>query len=235
MKQIVIGIGLAIFLIGFVVFGRKLYIPLFNKIKGRETVQSIINNIEKDVKIRLQSNLNDARFQYPPANITLIAYKEQKVLEVYGQDTLGPRLIKSYPFTAYSGQLGPKLQKGDKQIPEGIYKIEYLNPNSTYYLSLKINFPNSFDLEKSSLPDKSQIGNDIFIHGKALTVGCIPIGDEAIEEVFWLVHHAYQNEVKVIISPRNFTLIAEYPSIENINWENELYDNIKAEIDALKM
>ncbi len=78
------------------------------------------------------------------------------------------------------------------------------------------------------------MGGDIFIHGKSTTIGCIPIGDEAIEEVFLLTKKAMNNEVKVIISPRDFRTNSSYPEIEEKDWENELYQLIEEELKTLK-
>jgi murein L,D-transpeptidase YafK len=168
-----------------------------------------------------------------PKEIILAAFKEERILQAYCKDYNGIKLIKEYPFTAFSGELGPKLKEGDKQIPEGIYEVEYLNPNSSYYLSIKVSYPNEFDKSKTELTNISDMGGDIFIHGKSATIGCIPIGDEAIEEVFLLTQKAINNKVKVIISPRDFRMNPEYPQIEGIDWENELYEKIYNEIKTL--
>ena len=77
------------------------------------------------------------------------------------------------------------------------------------------------------------MGKDIFIHGKASTIGCIPIGDEAIEEVFVLANYAISKGIKVIISPRDFRKDDDIPEIENIDWEEELYTLIKDELNTL--
>ena len=77
------------------------------------------------------------------------------------------------------------------------------------------------------------MGGDIFIHGKSATIGCIPIGDEAIEEVFVLAQKAINKKVKVVISPRDFRTNPEYPNIAGIEWENELYELIEKEIKTL--
>ena len=77
------------------------------------------------------------------------------------------------------------------------------------------------------------MGGDIFIHGKAVTIGCIPIGDEAIEEVFLLTKKAMNNDIKVIISPRDFRVNPNFPEIEGIDWENQLYEIIKNELKTL--
>lgn len=209
--------------------------PLLYKIKGKETTESILNKIENKVWKRLERNMGIAGFKMDfPNEIILAAFKEERMLEVYTKDYTGIKLLKAYPFTAFSGVMGPKLKDGDRQIPEGIYRVEYLNPSSSYYLSIKINYPNEFDQAKTQFSSIDEMGNDIFIHGKAASIGCIAIGDEAIEEVFVLTQKAMKYEVKVIISPRDFRKNEVFPLIENIEWENELYMLIKEELDKLK-
>ncbi|MGY3795148.1 L,D-transpeptidase family protein [Aquimarina sp. 433] len=233
-RKLVLIVGLIVIIIVFLKFGRSIYIPLLNKVKGKETVKSRIERIEKDVWNRLEKNLEIAGYKMDyPQEIILVAFKEERTLQVYSKDYSGIKLIKEYPFTAFSGQLGPKLKEGDKQIPEGIYKVEYLNPNSAYYLSVKVSYPNEFDKSKTEFTNISEMGGDIFIHGKSATIGCIPIGDQAIEEVFLLTQKAINNDIKVIISPRDFRINSEYPKIEEINWENELYEMIHNELKTL--
>jgi len=208
--------------------------PIVNKVKGKETVNSRIENIQENVWNRIEKNLNLAGYKMDyPREIILVAFKEERTLQVYAKDYDGIKLIKEYPFTAYSGKLGPKLREGDRQIPEGIYKVEYLNPNSSYYLSIKVDYPNAFDKSKTELTNQADMGGDIFIHGKSATIGCIPIGDEAIEEVFLLTQKAINNNVKVIISPRDFRVNSSYPKIEGMDWENELYEIINNELKTL--
>jgi len=208
--------------------------PILYKMKGKETVESRILKIEKGAWNRLEQSMKVAGFSEDyPKEIMLVAFKEERILQMYGFKDEVVKLIKEYPFTAFSGEFGPKIKEGDKQIPEGIYKVEYLNANSSYYLSIKVNFPNSFDQLKTSFEDVRDMGGDIFIHGKAATIGCIPIGDEAIEEVFLVTQKAFNKEVKVIISPRDFRVNPLYPKIEGIDWENELYDLISEELRIL--
>ena len=226
-------LNLILITIGFLKFGRSIYVPAINKIKGKETVESILDKIQNDALDRLRLNFDKAAFKDFPQEIIIVAFKEEKKLQVYANHNAAIKFIKEYPFTAYSGELGPKLKEGDRQIPEGIYKVEYLNPNSSYYLSIKVNYPNEFDKSKSQLANVKDMGGDIFIHGKSATIGCIPIGDEAIEEVFLMTQKAINNGVKVIISPRDFRENTDYPKIKSIDWENELYDKIKIELNTL--
>lgn len=168
-----------------------------------------------------------------PNEILIAAFKEEQLLQIFVYKDAEYKFFKEYPFTAFSGQLGPKLKEGDRQIPEGIYNVEYLNPNSSYYLSIKVDYPNDFDKSKTKLSSISKMGGDIFIHGKSATIGCIPLGDEAIEEVFLLTQKAFNKGVKVVISPRDFRVSEEYPEIPSVEWEAELYDLIKAELKQL--
>ncbi|OGX85015.1 hypothetical protein BEN48_15240 [Hymenobacter glacialis] len=91
-------------------------------------------------------------------------------------------LLDRYPLAATSGRLGPKRRAGDRQVPEGFYEIDRFNPHSEYLLSLGLNYPNAAD---RSLGEPNP-GGDIFIHGGAVTVGCLPITDAGIEEVYLL-------------------------------------------------
>ena len=233
-RKLILILGIIVIIIVFLYYGRSIYMPFASKIKGKETVETRIEEIEDKVWNRLENNLNLAGYKMDyPKEIILVAFKEEQILQVYSKDYNGIRIIKEYPFTAYSGKLGPKLKEGDRQIPEGIYKVEYLNPNSSYYLSIKVSYPNDFDKSKTELTNIAELGGDIFIHGKAVTIGCIPIGDEAIEEVFVLTQKAITNNIKVIISPRDFRTNPSYPEIDEINWENELYHKIEDELKTL--
>jgi murein L,D-transpeptidase YafK len=91
------------------------------------------------------------------------------------------RLISKYPILAISGGPGPKRREGDKQVPEGFYEIDRFNPKSLFHLSLGLNYPNASD---RVLSDSEHPGSDIFIHGSNVSIGCAPLGDEAIEEVY---------------------------------------------------
>ncbi|MAC95405.1 MAG: hypothetical protein CMC96_07875 [Flavobacteriales bacterium] len=233
-RKLILILGIIVIIIVFLYYGRSIYMPFVSKIKGKETVETRIEQIEEKVWNRLQNNLSLAGYKMDyPKEIILVAFKEEQILQVYAKDYNGIRIIKEYPFTAYSGKLGPKLKEGDRQIPEGIYNVEYLNPNSSYYLSIKVSYPNDFDKSKTELTNITELGGDIFIHGKAVTIGCIPIGDEAIEEVFVLTQKAITNNIKVIISPRDFRTNPSYPEIDEINWENELYNKIEDELKTL--
>ncbi|MEM7162219.1 MAG: L,D-transpeptidase family protein [Bacteroidota bacterium] len=230
-KRFFVIAGALTLLVIFLKFGRSKYMPLVNKVKEQETLDSRMSQLEKIVRSRLNKELQAIGLEYGfPKKIALLAFKEERKLQVYAQRVEGAQLIKEYPFTGYSGRLGPKLKEGDRQIPEGIYEVEYLNPNSAYYLSIKVSYPNDFDRQRSTLGSLSEMGGDIFIHGKSASIGCIPIGDEAIEELFVLTQNAIDNTVAIIISPRDFRFNPDFPVIDGIEWEKELYQSIETEL-----
>lgn len=97
------------------------------------------------------------------------------------------KLFKTYKVCALAGTLGPKRMEGDFQVPEGFYYITEFNPKSDYHLSLKLNYPNQSD---KLLADAYKPGGGIYIHGSCVTVGCIPINDQQIEELYILAASA---------------------------------------------
>lgn len=120
------------------------------------------------------------------------AFKKEAVLEVWVKEKNVNMfaLLHTYDFCATSGVLGPKRKQGDLQIPEGVYQINHFNPVSNFYLSLGINYPNASDL---ILSDKKKPGNAIYIHGGCATIGCIPITDEGIKELYVTAVEAKNN------------------------------------------
>ena len=130
--------------------------------------------------------------------LTILVFKKEQNVEVHAPGWEKPR---KYEMTGFSGRLGPKLREGDGQMPEGVYGIEYLNPNSMFHLSLKVSYPNEFDRKHAAEDGRADLGGDIMIHGGNATVGCIPIGDDAIEEVFYFAAKVGIANVKVIIAP----------------------------------
>lgn len=123
-----------------------------------------------------------AGVSYPPRELFLRTFKHEGIFEVWGRDeSTRFKLIRSYPISRSSGKPGPKRREGDLQVPEGFYIIDAFNPISIYHLSLRVSYPNASD---RVLSDPEKPGFDIYIHGGAKSIGCVPIGDEGIEEVY---------------------------------------------------
>lgn len=134
----------------------------------------------------------------------LRAFKKEKELEVWVSQSDKYELLTTYSFCTSSGKLGPKRKEGDLQIPEGVYQINHFNPFSTFHLSLGINYPNASD---RILGDKTHPGSEIYIHGNCVSIGCIPITDEKIKELYILAVESKNNgyqEIPVHIFPARF-------------------------------
>jgi murein L,D-transpeptidase YafK len=154
-------------------------------------------------KEQLQPYFAKVHVHYPPQKIALLAFKNTNQLQLWGSDDDTWHYIKTYPILAASGHLGPKLSEGDRQVPEGVYKITGFNPDSQFTLSMQINYPNEFDKEQAKKDGRNNLGKNIFIHGKSSSMGCLAMGDEPIEELFVLARLVGQKNIDVIISPGN--------------------------------
>ncbi|MCJ0742682.1 L,D-transpeptidase family protein [Pedobacter montanisoli] len=136
--------------------------------------------------------------------LLMIAYKQENKLELWlkSRDEKQFRLFKTYDFCKFSGTLGPKVMEGDLQTPEGFYTINVFNPLSSFHLSLGVDYPNQVDLARTGKDRKP--GGDIYIHGACETVGCIPLTDDKIREVYVLAveaKNAGQENIPVYIFP----------------------------------
>src|SRR3954470_10227445 len=95
----------------------------------------------------VKSYFKSKELKYEGFNLFIRAFKKEGNLEVWIKEKDGKTfiLLHTYNFCSTSGTLGPKRKEGDLQIPEGIYEINHFNPQSNFYLSLGINYPNDSD------------------------------------------------------------------------------------------
>lgn len=137
----------------------------------------------------LRKQFEAKKLVWPAKYIYIRSFKYDSQMEVWVKNDVNDpfQLFKTYRICALAGTLGPKRMQGDFQVPEGFYYINEFNPRSDYYLSLGINYPNVSD---RILSDSLQPGSGIYIHGSCVTVGCIPITDGQIEELYILAAHA---------------------------------------------
>jgi murein L,D-transpeptidase YafK len=171
--------------------------------KKYERVRAAISEKHEYIRNILEKN----NLSTENLHVLFIAYKECDELEVYAKTKSSNvyKKIISYPVCARSGHLGPKRKQGDGQVPEGFYYIDKFNPVSSFYLSLGINFPNLADRRKSQ---NSNLGGDIFIHGSCVTIGCLPMTDNNIKEIYLLALYARNNgqmKIPVYIFPFRMT------------------------------
>jgi murein L,D-transpeptidase YafK len=160
--------------------------------KNHPRVKQAIKKKESLVRERLKNhyiNLDDF-------NLLMVAYKAEKRLDIFAKKPHERRYIKiiSYPICDISGKMGPKRKRGDLQTPEGFYHIDRFNPGSSYHLSFRVNYPNLADRRKSPYSD---LGGDIYVHGSCATIGCLPMTDELIEEIYIMAIYAMNSQEKI--------------------------------------
>ncbi|HUG42365.1 MAG TPA: hypothetical protein VMM12_18010 [Longimicrobiales bacterium] len=130
-------------------------------------------------------------------------FKRELLLEVWVRDREAETfdLLSTYPVCRVSGRMGPKRREGDQQVPEGFYEIDLLNPSSDYHLSMRVDYPNAVDEARGG---GERLGGDIYIHGGCETIGCVPVTDRWIEELYLVAIHARdagQESIPVHIFP----------------------------------
>ncbi len=178
-----------------------------------------------------------AEVAYPPKQIALLAFKKEQKLQLWAKNKNKTwRHIHTYPLTASSGNLGPKLKERDLQIPEGIYRLTSFNPFSKMHLSMKINYPNEFDRKKAAKEGRKKLGGNIFLHGKSESVGCLAIGNHAIDQLFLLSRRVGLSQIQLIIAPNDLrrskpqTKLRSQPS-----WVPELYQQIEEKLSVFPL
>jgi hypothetical protein len=176
---------------------------------------------------RLKEHFSSVGLDYPPARVQLIAFKEGRLLELWVWQNRRWRHVYDYPIFAASGEAGPKLREGDKQVPEGFYRVEAFNPNSNFHLSLKLDFPNPYDWSKARAEQRANPGSNIFIHGSAWSAGCLAIGNRAVEELYMLAVRVGIERLHVLIAPFDFRISNRRTMPESPVWVSELYDYLR--------
>lgn len=198
------------------------------KLNWDNAIERAVKRYGLRVEPQLISFFKKANVSYPPQEIALLAFKSERKVELWARNPKQPwQHIHNYPLTGFSGRLGPKLRENDKQIPEGVYKLVNFNPFSSMHLSMMINYPNNFDREKGYADGRRHLGNNIFIHGKNVSVGCLAIGDLAIDQLFILARRVGLKQIQLVIAPNDLRLSKPATStFAQPRWLPELYEQI---------
>ena len=151
-------------------------------------------------EMELRAHFKKAGLGWPAGEIFLRGMKREGQLEMWARDREGEsfRLVRTFQVMAQSGIPGPKRREGDLQVPEGFYEVDRFNPESSFHLSLGLNYPNASD---RILADPVSPGFDIFIHGGNASVGCLAMGDPAIEEIFLAASDSATRPIRVHLFP----------------------------------
>ena len=203
----------------------------------KKTVEERVKQYGPGARARLEPHFKKAALTYPPTRLMLVGIKDERRLELHGAGSDGKwKFLRDYPVLAASGELGPKLCEGDRQVPEGIYVIELLNSNSRFHLSLRVGYPNAFDRAKAAADGRDKLGGDIMIHGSNVSIGCFAMGDEAAEDLFVLAADTGLPNITVILSPMDFRKGKSVPKGTRLPpWAAALYSQIQTNLAAVPL
>lgn len=205
-------------------------------VKSDEPLKTVADRVAEygeAVRSRLAPQFAAAGMEYPPRFVTLVGFKRERLLEVYSAGGDGvSRFICAYPVLAASGGLGPKLREGDRQVPEGVYRVRGLNPNSDYHLSIWLDYPNEFELARAAEDGRENPGSEIMIHGDARSRGCLAMGDVVAEDLFVLAALTGIANLRVIIAPVDFRRTRFDPPEGTPAWTAELYSQLAQELSG---
>ena len=156
--------------------------------------------------------------------VLIRTYKKEAEFEIWKMKTDGRyALLKTYPMCRWSGQLGPKTREGDRQVPEGFYPITpgQMNPNSNYYLSFNVGYPNAYDRAFG------RTGGTIMVHGACSSAGCFSMTDAQIAEIYAIAREAFnggQREIQMQSYPFHMTAenLAKHRLDPNIDFWKQL-------------
>jgi len=181
----------------------------------------------------LQKQFEAKKLKWPANYIYMRSFKYDSQLEVWVKDQIKDafKLFKTYKVCALAGTLGPKRLEGDYQVPEGFYYINEFNPRSQFYLSLGINYPNVSD---KILSDSLRPGSAIYIHGSCVTVGCIPVTDQQIDELYILAAHAKnqgQDYIPVHIFPIRYNVARSVKYLEGLTKDDPALKKFAARLE----
>ncbi len=198
MNKLILKIVLLLFLFNQHLFAQANFLK--QQLKYAHVAQA-----QKDKWKTISKNLKAKNIDATNFKVLIRIFKEEKVLEVWLKGKSNNTYIhyEDYAICRSSGILGPKRTEGDLQVPEGFYNVNFFNAFSDYYLGMQINYPNQSD----KILGKKPYGGQIMIHGNCVTIGCIPITDDKIKEVYLLCLYSKgaNNEVTIHSFPFKLT------------------------------
>ncbi len=209
-----------------------LCLPFLTGCMTMSAAMARLNEIRLELMTKIEKEITAAKLE-PGSPGFIRIFKEEARLELWMRDTeTGKyRLYKTYPICKYSGKLGPKLQEGDMQSPEGFYDVseEWLWPASDYHLAMNIGFPNTYDQAHG------RTGTLLMVHGGCESEGCYAMTDPNIEEIYLLVEQSLKNGQKAVpvhIFP--FRMTNENMSEHSYSRWMPFWKNLKQGYDAFE-
>ncbi|MGE5558806.1 MAG: L,D-transpeptidase family protein [Bacillota bacterium] len=205
--------------------------------KGKEIIlaiqkplRTVIPRISQPSHTAPASGQAVPKLENPVRELCLLALKKEKRLEMWGKKNEGWTFLSSYLILSSTGKSGPKTDKWDLMVPEGIYRIAAYGSQG-----LLLTYPNAFDREKAALDGRTHLGDNIYIYGSFKKASSISIGDAALMEIRGWIRKTGAAQTKVVIAPAD--LRVKEPADEgqmNIPWVKELYAVLKGALNELQ-
>ena len=203
--------------------------------EGEEDDRGSCGAVRAAARARLAPYFAAAGIGYPSSKLAFVGLKKERTFEVWASDGAGPlKRVRIYPIVGASGTLGPKLREGDCQVPDGFYRIESLNPNSMFHLSLRVSYPNELDREQARRGNRTNLGGYIMIHGGTASIGCLAMGDQAVEDLFVFAAETGIENISVILGLLDLRKMPP-PSLDHPlpAWADRLYAEIAGRLRLL--
>jgi murein L,D-transpeptidase YafK len=177
---------------------------------------------------------------YGNLDLLFVVYKSELEFQVWAKNKNNDSaytFISSYPITDSNvARPGPKSRYGDSLTPEGIYSV-YFYPAfrwSDFHLAFRVSYPNRLDHARRSYWNvQGKPGGGINIHGYCISIGCIPLGNPVIDEVYLLTRTNQRNgsDTRIMIFPFKFdsqtTKNRYYNEFRNNNRITEFWDSLE--------
>ena len=166
----------------------------------QDALDSVSNKVEHPLPPKLVNKMKAADMSVR-SPIMMRIFKEEGVLEVWKQKGNGRfDKVTEYEICKWSGKIGPKFKEGDRQAPEGYYRIypAQMNPKSSYYLSFNMGYPNSYDRSHG------RTGTNLMVHGACSSAGCYSMTDEQVLEIYGFAREAFRGG-------QEYFTVAAYP------------------------
>ena len=198
--------------------------------------QDVLESVDNKAEYELPRNLVNkmkARDQRLRAPIMMRIFKQEGVLEVWKAKSTGSyALVKEYEICKWSGKLGPKFKEGDRQAPAGYYHIrpQQMNPNSSYYLSFNMGFPNKFDRAHG------RTGSNLMVHGACSSAGCYSMTDEQVIEIYAFARDAFRGGQQAFqVQAYPFRMTAENMAAHRDSKHYEYWQMLKVGYDHFEL
>ncbi|MEP3439139.1 MAG: murein L,D-transpeptidase family protein [Hoeflea sp.] len=196
------------------------------------TVLDVDNKANQPIAANLVSDMKKRKMT-PADPILVRIFKDESELEIWKRDRTGRyALLKTFPMCRWSGKLGPKTKEGDRQAPEGFYHVSagMLNPNSQYYLSFNLGYPNKLE---SAL---GYTGDALMVHGACTSAGCYALTDAGVAQIYAIVREAIrggQSSFQVQAFP--FRMTPENMARNRNDPNFDFWTNLKQGYDILEV